>query len=111
MLTAERGGIFRPGWHDKLSEPINTAPIDRLAERLEPQQVGVRRAGHRPTPERFGYRPCPPDAAPEPEDLARFEAPDGAGVAKWRREDRDELKRRLYVSRAPIAAIAQRSPR
>lgn len=106
MLTGERGGTFRPGWHDRLSEPIDTAPIDNWRRHLQPQQVALVEAAAAPSFARFGYRPLQDlDAQAPAAHLRRLEHQRERRRRKWRTEDRHELKRRLWLYRRPVAAV------
>jgi len=105
MVTAERGGVFRPGWHDRLSQPIDTAPIAAWSSRLAPHEVAFVEQAVAPYLERFGYRAtADPGTDADPKDFARLRRQRERRERNWRRQDRDELKRRLLYRR-PIAAV------
>ena len=105
MLTGERTGGFRPGWHDKLREPVNTSSVASWRERLGPRQVALVEQATAPLMERFGYRPVAgPRVAPKPADLKRLAMHRQRRVTRWKLEDRNDLKRRLWLSRRPVAA-------
>jgi len=106
MITRERRGRFREGWHNLLAQPISTAPIDSWRERLQPHDVALVEHVARPYFERFGYRPEPRlGAVPEASALAEVGRQRSRRRRKWRRIAVDELKRRFVLSRHPIAAL------
>ena len=73
MIAAERRGTFRPGWHDRLGDAIDTAPITAWEQRLEPHQVAFVERVTANELERFGYRPSPAlDAEPDPYEFVRL---------------------------------------
>lgn len=104
MIESERRGRFRPGWHDRLAEPVTTTAVDRWRERLDPHQVALVEHVARPHLERLGYRPSGVEAAPRERDLAALRRQRRIRRRKWRREALDELKRRHLLYRRPVAA-------
>jgi hypothetical protein len=105
MITAERRGRFRAGWHDRLGEPVSTAPITSWRERLTPGDVTVIEYATRGWFDRFGYRSqADPSASPDPVQLARLERQRDRRRRRWRRRRIDELKRRYVLYRRPVAA-------
>lgn len=105
MITRPRRGVFNEGWHDRLGEPIMTAPIDAWRERLEPHEVALVEHATRRHFERLGYRPDPDvDSSPTAADLAQLRKQRRRRRRKYRRYALSELKRRL-VYRYPVAAV------
>ncbi|MFL5846061.1 MAG: sulfotransferase family protein [Solirubrobacteraceae bacterium] len=105
MLDGERVGKFRPGWHDKLSEPISTDSVERWREKLDPHEIALVEHVAEPFMERLGYRTAADGATPTDADLRELRRQRKARARKWRREARDELKRRHVLYRRPVAAI------
>jgi hypothetical protein len=104
MLSADRGGSkFKPGWHDRLREPISTAPIDSWRARLADPATALVEHVCGPWFERFGYVPVAEGAF---EDAALREVDRQRGIRRdrLRRLAREELKRRL-IHRRPVAAV------
>ena len=52
MVSADRRGTFREGWHDRLNDPVSTAPITSWRERLTPGAVNPRSPASTSPPER-----------------------------------------------------------
>ncbi|UGS37238.1 sulfotransferase family protein [Capillimicrobium parvum] len=105
MISAERRGTFREGWHERLNEPISTAPIDSWRERLRPGDVALVEQATCRWFGRFGYRPLPGlTAAADPVQMARLDEQRRRRRRKWRRHRIDELKRRYVLYRRPVAA-------
>lgn len=105
MIEAERVGRFRPGWHEKLAEPISTDSVERWRERLDPHEVALVEHVAAPYLDRFGYRRAAGDAVPTAADLRELKRQRRRRRRKWRRQSRDELKRRWFLYRRPVAAI------
>lgn len=105
MIEAERGGKFRPGWHDKLSQPISTDSVERWREKLDPHEIALVEHVAEPYLERFGYRSASPEAGPTAADLAELKRQRKRRLRKWRKQARDELKRRHFLYRRPVAAV------
>jgi hypothetical protein len=111
MIGAERRGKFRPGWHEKLAQPISTDSVERWREKLDPHEVALVEHVAEPFLDRFGYRTASPGAPPTAADLAELKRQRHRRRRKWRRQWRDELKRRHVLYRRPVAAIAASSAR
>jgi hypothetical protein len=105
MIEAERRGRFRPGWHEKLAEPINTGSVDKWREKLEPHEIALVEHAAGPLLTRFGYEAAAGDAQPTERDLAELKRQRRRRRRKWRRQSRDELKRRWFLYRRPVAAV------
>jgi hypothetical protein len=106
MIVSERRGSFREGWHDRLAEPISTAPIAAWRRRLKPAEVAVVERATGPRLGRFGYVAEPGlQVAPDPAELAKVGRRLRHRRRKWRRHAVDELKRRHVLYRHPLAAI------
>lgn len=105
MIHSERRGTFRPGWHDRLAEPVSTSSVERWREKLDPHEVALIEVAAGRYLERFGYRPAELDAVPTEADLAELERQRRRRRRKWRRQGRNELKRRLLLYRRPVAAV------
>jgi hypothetical protein len=111
MIGAERRGAFRPGWHDRLGEPIGVAPITAWQQRLTPEQVAFVEQVAEPHLERFGYRAVSDGSAEvDPFEFVRLKRHRRRRRRKWRRERVNELRRRLWLYRRPVAAVRQPSP-
>ncbi|HSD76837.1 MAG TPA: sulfotransferase [Solirubrobacteraceae bacterium] len=92
MVTAKRRGRFREGWHDRLAEPVTSAPIDSWRERLAPEAVALVEHATRSRFDRFGYRGQPDlQATPDPAAL-------------------EQLEQQRRRARRPIAAESSRWP-
>jgi hypothetical protein len=106
MITAERLGKFREGWHDKLNEPITTAHVDAWKDKLKPSEIALVEHAVGGYFERFGYVPLEGlDASPEPAQLRQLERERRKRARYHQALARDELKRRLFVYRRPVAAV------
>lgn len=105
MIAAERRGKFRPGWHDKLGQPISTDSVERWREKLDPHEIALVEQVAEPFLGRFGYRPAAGDASPTEADLAELRRQRKRRKRKWRRQGLDELKRRHVLYRRPVAAV------
>jgi Sulfotransferase family len=106
MITKPRRGVFNEGWHDRLAEPISTAPIDHWRERIEPREVALVEHVTRHRFERFGYRHEPGLVAdPDPAELELVAQEHARRKRKWRRYRMAELKRRHITYRHPVAAV------
>ena len=105
MIEAERRGKFRPGWHEKLAQPISTDSVERWREKLDPHEVALVEQVAEPFLDRFGYRTASPGAVPTPADLSELKRQRRRRLRKWRRQARDEFKRRHVLYRRPVAAI------
>ncbi|MEO6496505.1 MAG: sulfotransferase [Solirubrobacteraceae bacterium] len=105
MIAAERRGKFRPGWHDKLSQPISTDSVERWRGKLDPHEIALVEQVAEPFLHRFGYRSAAGDAAPTEADLSELKRQRRRRKRKWRRQGRDELKRRHVLYRRPVAAV------
>jgi hypothetical protein len=103
MLTRERRGKFREGWHTLISEPITTATIESWRERLEPSEAALVERAAAPYLERFGYV-ADLGAAPRRTELRELRRQRRRRARKWRRRATEELKRRALVYRYPVAA-------
>lgn len=106
MLSADRGGRerFREGWHDKLKQPIGTDPVIAWRDRLRPRQIALVEHAAGSELARWGYRPFDgPTPEPSAAQLTRLRKHVELREAKWAREDRTELKRRIRYRR-PVAA-------
>jgi Sulfotransferase family len=110
MINAERRGTFREGWHDRLSEPISTAPIDSWRKRLEREHVALVEHATGDRFERLGYRRIAEGTAPDRAALRRLAAQRRERRRYWRRWAWEELKRRHVVARHPVAAVSSRWP-
>jgi hypothetical protein len=105
MLSAERGGTFRPGWHENLSRPIDASLATTWMQSLTAGQIDVVEQATAELMERFGYtrvgrpRPIPPAQA------ERLAAQRVRRERRWREEDRAERRRRLWRGRRPVGAI------
>jgi hypothetical protein len=107
MITKERTGSFREGWHERLPEPVTTAAVASWRKKLEPHEVAFVEQVTGGSFERFGYRfEEGLDAQPHKESFEELERQRKRRRRKWRRYNRDELKRRLWLYRRPVAAIA-----
>jgi Sulfotransferase family len=105
MLTRERTGKFREGWHTLITQPITTATIDSWRDQLTPAEAALVQRAAAAQFERFGYRPdAELQAVPEHSALRELRHEQASRARKWRRHAREELKRRLYVYRQPVAA-------
>lgn len=108
MIGGERRGAFRPGWHDRLGEPIGVAPISAWQDRLAPEQVAFVERVTAPHLERFGYRPVTDERVDvDPFEFVRLERHRRRRRRKWRRERLNELRRRWLLYRRPVAAVRQ----
>lgn len=108
MITAERRGTYRPGWHEKVSKPVSTDSVERWRERLESPQIAFVEHVTGPQFERFGYRPTPGlDARPRKRDLAELERQRERRREKWAAQDRADRWGRLRYRR-PLAAVRDR---
>ena len=107
MINAERRGTFREGWHDRLTEPISTAPIDSWRRKLSPEQAALVEHATGGELERLGYRAVAGEAAPPPGSLRRLAAQRRERRRYWRRWEIEELKRKV-VARRPVAAESSR---
>jgi hypothetical protein len=106
MLTGDRTGTFRPGWHENLSRPVDPGLATTWTEALKPRQIAIVEQVTRPYMERFGYLPVADAGIVIPDDQVRMiEAERERRRRKWRNEDREELKRRLRRPRRPVAAV------
>jgi hypothetical protein len=106
MIGAERRGAFRPGWHDRLGEPIDVGPIAAWQDRLASHQVAFVERVAAPYLERFGYRPVTDDTVEvDPFEFVRLKRHRRRRRRKWRRERAYELRRRLLLYRRPVAAV------
>ena len=105
MIAAERRGKFRPGWHDKLSEPISVDSVERWREKLDPHEIALVEMVAAPYLERFGYQADAGDAVPTTADLAELKRQRKRRRRKWRKQGFDELKRRHVLYRRPVAAV------
>jgi hypothetical protein len=105
MLGAERTG-FR-GVHERVTQPVTTASIERWRERLTPVQVALVESAAAPHLERFGYRPAEDlSAAPAPADVLELARQRRSSALEWRRSQLGELARRAGY-RQPVAAWVQ----
>jgi hypothetical protein len=105
MIHGRRTGKFKPGWHERLNEPISTAPIDSWRAKLPAADAALVEHATAPYLERFGYRPfADPATELDPAALAELERQRERRRRKWRRYRRDELKRRYVLERRPVAA-------
>lgn len=105
MISSKRRGRFREGWHDRLNEEIDPAPIDAWRDRLEPAQIAFVEEVTRPWFERFGYQPLPDlDATPDPADLVRLRRERRRRRWKWRRRAAEDVVNRLRTRGRPVAA-------
>jgi hypothetical protein len=105
MIAAERRGKFRPGWHDKLSQPISVDSVERWRGKLDPHEIALVELVAAPYLERFGYQADAGDAVPTTADLAELKRQRKRRRRKWRKQGRDELKRRHILYRRPVAAL------
>lgn len=105
MVHGDRRGRFREGWHDRLSEPISTAPVDSWRERLGADDVALIEHVSEPYFERFGYRRAGDlGGVADPAALQELARQRRRRKRKWRRYVRDELKRKHLLYRHPLAA-------
>jgi hypothetical protein len=106
MVTAERLGKFREGWHDRLNEPITTARVDAWKDKLGAHEIALVEHAAGGYFERFGYTRLEGlDATPDPDDLQRLERERRKRARRHQHLAREELKRRLVVYRRPVAAV------
>ena len=108
MIEAERGGRFKPGWHDQLSAAVTTDSVERWRERLAPHEAALAERAAAPHLERLGYRPDPELPAPAADDVRELARQLRRRRRKWRRNARDELVRRTLLYRRPVAAQRSR---
>jgi hypothetical protein len=102
MIEGPREEAFRPGWHDRVAEPISAAPLDRWRNDLTARQVALVEHAAGPHLARFGY--AAEAGPPEPADVRALAFQHRLRARKWRRYKFGELKRRL-VHRRPVAAV------
>jgi sulfotransferase family protein len=105
MVTRPRRGVFEEGYHERLAEPISTAPIDDWRQRLEPHHVALIEHATHASMRRLGYeREASLAADPRPADLRALRVHRRNRDVKWRRYALGEAKRRLLGRRRPVAA-------
>jgi sulfotransferase family protein len=105
MIAGPRRGVFNEGWHDRLAEPISTAPIDSFKEDLEPHQVALVEHATGPYLQRLGYvSDASAHAEPRPADLKALTTHRRNRNVKWVRYALGEAKRRHVTHRHPVAA-------
>jgi hypothetical protein len=104
MISGERGGKFREGWHEKLSEPVSTVNVASWSKRLEPAEVALIEHAVPGQMERFGYeRATEPGVGPDPAARRELGRQRKRRARRWRRFALGELKRRVTY-RHPVAA-------
>jgi hypothetical protein len=103
MIAGPRDEAFRPGWHDRVAEPISAAPLERWRTDLTERQVALVEHAAGPHLARFGY--AAEAGPPEPADVRALAYQHRLRARKWRRYALGERKRRLLHHR-PVAAVA-----
>jgi hypothetical protein len=104
MVTGARGGKFREGWHEQLSQPVSTVNVASWRKRLEPAEAALIEHAVREEMERFGYeRSADSGTAPDPGALRELARQRKRRARRWRRFALGELKRRITYRR-PVAA-------
>jgi hypothetical protein len=105
MLLADRGGSkFKPGWHDRLREPISTAPIDAWRTKLDGAQVALIEHVCAPWFGRFGYVAVG-GAPADPERLREVDRQREVRRKRLRRVARADLRERLLHPGRRVAAV------
>jgi hypothetical protein len=105
MITSERRGQFREGWHDRLNDEIDTSAADNWRGRLEPEEIAFVEQAVAPYMDRFGYVPvAPADAKPRAHDVAELERQRAKRDRRWRKLARERQKNRLLTLGRPVAA-------
>ena len=105
-LAAER----RPdasGIHERLTQPVTTASVERWRERLLPQEVALVERATEPWLARFGYLPSGIEVPPDDADVAELGRQLRHSRREWRRTRIDERVRKLRY-RHPVAAVPLR---
>jgi len=103
MIAGPRRGVFNEGWHDRLAEPISTAPIDSFRGDLEPRRVALVEHATGRELQRLGYVRAAP-LEPRPADLKALRTHRRNRNVKWLRYALGEAKRRHVTHRHPVAA-------
>jgi hypothetical protein len=104
MLAGERRAVYRPGWHERVAQPIDDATVEAWRGQLRPGQVALIEHATAAQMARFGYLPCA-EVDPRPGQLARLERQRERRRRRWRREDVDDLKRRFALAPYPVSAV------
>ncbi len=104
MIGGERGGKFREGWHERLAEPITSAPVDSWRKRLGPVEVTLIEHVLAGQMERLGYeRSTDPSTSPGAGALREVSRQRRRRARRWRRFVLGELRRRALYRHAVAA--------